>query len=175
MTTGDFTSGFAEQQLAEGNTYRTGFYETGLSQGDTRRVTITNPQDSDVTLLLRPTKISGEMSMVIRPAFVQSVDSEGDDLDAIQLNGHSNNTPTGDPRLGDNVTTGQEFPPEFIPSADPQGGNVGAGKDGMSSAAIAAPGQVATQQIEYLGSGRSAFNFNWVEVQNGLVPAVEQQ
>lgn len=175
MTTGDFTSGFAEQQLAEGFTFRTGFYATGLSQGATRRITITCPQGANKTLLIRPTKVASEKSVEIRPAFVQSVDSEGNELDAIQLNGHSNTTAVGVPRLGDSVTVGQQFPTEFVPAGEGPGAQAGSGKDGMSSAAILAPGQTATQEFTILGSGRLSVNFNWVEVTNGLVPAVEQQ
>lgn len=111
----------------------------------------------------------------MRPGFVQSVDSEGNELDTIQLNGHSNTTAVGVPRLGDTVTVGQPFPTEYIPAGEGPGSQPGGGQDGMSSAAILAPGQTATQEFTILGSGRLSVNFNWVEVTNGLVPVVEQQ
>lgn len=171
MTTGDFDSGFAEQQLAEGFTFRTGFYESNISQGDTEVLTIENPDSSPKALLIRPTKIQSSMEVVVSPSANVNVDSEGSSLPAVQLNGLSNETPVGVPRRGDTVSGGVDFPSEFV-SAQKVGGQAGSGKDGMSTAAILGPGQVAAQEFTFPnGGGKISVTFNWVEVTDGLVPA----
>lgn len=168
----EYSQDFVLQQLAEGREFRTGKFYENQSSGTTITITIENPSDSDVYLHLEPIAVSSDDVIHVTPRSGVTVDTEGSDLPKVKLNGGGNYTPEGQPREGDDISGGEPFPTEFIPSGSGPFGAGGALENGF--AAMIAPGQTAAQELEIINNDTDvSLTFNWVEVSKEVVP-VEQ-